>query len=115
MRSWYHVPFHTSQPIIPQSASVPHPPQVAAPELPLYTIPLPTSSHPPAQPHMPPAFHCACIPYNDAWPPHRLSAYGNSVCSFCHAKHWIEEKQQSSTMNNPEFSICCHAGKGYSI
>jgi hypothetical protein len=31
----------------------------------------------PAQPCMPVVLNCACIPYNDLWPPHRLSAYGN--------------------------------------
>ena len=64
-----------------------------------------------AQVCIPPALNHTCTPYNDAWPPHRLSAYGDSVCSFCHAKHWIEEKQQSSNMNNPLFTLCCHAGK----
>ena len=64
-----------------------------------------------AQPRMPPALNRACRPYNDAWLPHRLSAYGNSVCSFCHAKHWVEEKQRDSTIHNPLFTQCCNAGK----
>ena len=69
----------------------------------------------PAQLLMRPAFNCARIPYNDAWLPHKLSEYGLFVCSFCHAKHWVEEKQQSSTNNNPMYTLCCHAGKVGSI
>ena len=69
----------------------------------------------PAQPRMPPPFNRACIPYNDAWPPHKLSAYGDFVCPFCHAKHWVEEKQHASAINNPIFTLCCHAGKVCSI
>ena len=71
--------------------------------------------HAPAPPCMPPALNCACVPYNDAWLPHRLSEYGNCVCSFCHAKHWVEEKQQGSSINNPMFTLCCNAGKVCSI
>ena len=63
---------------------------------------------------MPPAFNHACVPYNDAWQPHRLSAYG-VVCTFCQAKHWIAEKQSTSTIANPVFTLCCHAGKVCSI
>ena len=66
-------------------------------------------------PRMPPALNCDCTPYNDAWLPHRLSGYGDCVCSFCHAKHWVEEKQQSSSLNSPMFTLCCHAGKVCSI
>ena len=57
--------------------------------------------HTPAKPYIPHALGCSCIPYNGSWPLHRLSAYGNSVCSFCHAKHGVEENKQSSFINNP--------------
>jgi hypothetical protein len=35
----------------------------------------------------------------------------SATCSKCSAKHWIEERTSSSSMQNPVFSMCCANGK----
>ena len=34
-----------------------------------------------------------------------------TMCSDCHAKHWLEEKVAYSSIRLPKFSMCCGAGK----
>jgi len=32
------------------------------------------------------------------------------ICSFCRARHWIEERIHGSTITSPQFSTCCLKG-----
>jgi hypothetical protein len=43
---------------------------------------------------------------------HRLERF-SAKCPKCEAKHWIEEKTANSSIQNPEFSMCCAKGKVY--
>ncbi|PHZ11007.1 uncharacterized protein RHIMIDRAFT_194869, partial [Rhizopus microsporus ATCC 52813] len=31
-------------------------------------------------------------------------------CSHCHALHWIDERQETSSMRNPSWELCCKQG-----
>jgi hypothetical protein len=41
---------------------------------------------------------------------HHLKPF-TAKCSKCGAKHWLEEKRSGSSMQYPEFSMCCAQGK----
>src|SRR5215510_11179269 len=34
-----------------------------------------------------------------------------ATCPKCSAKHWIEERTTNSSIQNPQFSMCCANGK----
>lgn len=35
----------------------------------------------------------------------------NVVCSYCLARHWVDEKISTSSKTNPKFGMCCNHGK----
>lgn len=55
-------------------------------------------------------FLIARRPYAETYGRHDCGPM-NVLCPKCNAFHWIDERVSSSSMHQPEFSLCCAKGK----
>ena len=57
-----------------------------------------------------PLFLAACCPYQE--PPVRHDfGHMDVICQWCGALHWMNEKLNHSSVNNPIFGMCCNSSR----